>query len=162
VLKTILSYDYLWNRIRVRGGAYGAMCLFSRDGEGGFVSYRDPNLRETLAVYDELADYVAGFDADDRDMTKFLIGTMSSIDIPLSPMAKGSRNLALWLYGADADEEQAKRDAVLNVTAEDIRALAPLMRAIAENGDVCVIGNETKIAEAADVFDETSALFSGK
>ncbi|MBR0107231.1 MAG: insulinase family protein [Lachnospiraceae bacterium] len=162
VLKTILSYDYLWNRIRVRGGAYGAMCLFSRDGEGGFVSYRDPNLRETLAVYDELADYVAGFDADDRDMTKFLIGTMSSIDIPLSPMAKGSRNLALWLYGADEDEEQAKRDAVLNVTAEDIRALAPLMRAVAENGDVCVIGNETKIAEAADVFDETSALFSGK
>ena len=162
VLRTILSYDYLWTRVRVRGGAYGAMCSFSRDGEGGFVSYRDPNLEETLAVYRELPEYVADFEASDRDMTKYLIGTLSSLDIPLSPMAKGSRNLAFYLYGGDAEEEQRRRDAVLDVSAEDIRALAPLMQAVVDRADICVVGNETKINGAADVFDETSALFSGK
>ena len=162
VLRTILSYDYLWTRVRVRGGAYGAMCSFARDGEGGFVSYRDPNLAETLQVYRELPDYVAAFDAAERDMTKFLIGTLSSIDMPLSPMARGARNLAFYLYGGDAAEEQARRDALLAVSADDIRALAPLMRAIVDRADICVIGNETKIAGAADVFDEMSALFSGK
>lgn len=79
VLQVIFSYGYLWENIRVKGGAYGAMCSFSRSGMSYFTSYRDPNLMETYQIYQKAADYVAAFDADERDMTKYLIGAIAKI-----------------------------------------------------------------------------------
>lgn len=158
VLKSILSFDYLWNNIRVKGGAYGAMCGFSFDGNGYFTSYRDPNLTETNKIYDQVVDYIANFDVDDRDMTKYIIGTISGVDTPLNPAAKGGRSLASYLSDMTTMDFQRERDQILSATKEDIRALAGLVKAILADDNLCVIGNETKLQENADMFGEIKSL----
>ena len=92
ILKVILSYDYLWQNVRVKGGAYGYMSSFNRLGDGYFVSYRDPNLEKTNEIYEGITDYLRTFDVSDRDMTKYIIGTISNIDQPMNPVAKGDRS----------------------------------------------------------------------
>ena len=97
ILKVILSYDYLWQNIRVKGGAYGCMSGFNRIGEGYLVSYRDPNLEKTNEVYEGVTEYLKNFTVSDRDMTKYIIGTISNLDQPLTPVAKGDRSLNLYM-----------------------------------------------------------------
>ena len=152
VLKVILGYDYLWNAIRVKGGAYGCMCGFSYDGKGYLVSYRDPKLLETDEVYKNAADYVRSFEVTERDMTKYIIGAISPLDIPLSPMAKGSRSFGAYLCGVDEAFLQKERDEVLGATKETIRALAPIVEAVYTAGNLCVIGSEGKIEENKELF----------
>ena len=82
ILKVILSYDYLWQNIRVKGGAYGCMSSFNRIGEGYLVSYRDPHLKRTMDVYEGVVDYLKNFAVSDRDMNKYIIGTISNLDQP--------------------------------------------------------------------------------
>lgn len=89
VLDTILQYGYLWTKIRVQGGAYGAFTRFYGNGDMVFCSYRDPNLESSVKAYDDLADYLEQFDVPDREMTKYVIGTLSRIDIPLTPSLRG-------------------------------------------------------------------------
>ena len=159
VLKTILSYDYLWINVRVKGGAYGCMCGFSGvDGDAYFTSYRDPNLRETNMVYEKAVDYVKNFTADERDITKYIIGTFSSLDTPLTPQSKGKRSLSMYLAGIAEDELQKERDQVRNVTMEDIRALHKAVQAVIDAGNICVIGSEDKILENKDMFKEIRNL----
>jgi Zn-dependent M16 (insulinase) family peptidase len=159
VLKTILSYDYLWNNIRVKGGAYGCMCGFSGvDGDAYFTSYRDPNLRETNNIYEKTAEYVQNFTADERDITKYIIGTFSTLDTPLTPQSKGKRSLSMYLAGITEADLQKERDEVLNVTIDDIRALHKIVRAIFDAGNICVIGNEGKILENKDLFKDVKSL----
>lgn len=159
VLKVILSYDYLWNHIRVKGGAYGCMCGFSMDGKGYFTSYRDPNLRETDEVYQGIYDYIKGFHVDERDMTRYVIGAVSSMDTPLNPSAKGSRSFAAYICNVSYEELQREREQVLSCTPEDIQDTAGIAKAIVESGNICVVGNETKIEENKDMFMTVTALF---
>lgn len=159
VLKVILSYGYLWNNIRVKGGAYGCMCGFSRlNGNSYFASYRDPNLKETNEVYKGIYDYLKSFDADDRDMTKYVIGTISNIDRPLTPRAKGTNSLAAYMTGTTAEDLQKQRDEILGVSNDDIRGLAEVVKAILDSENICVIGNENKIEENKDLFTEVKQL----
>lgn len=159
VLKTILSYDYLWNNVRVKGGAYGCMCGFSGvDGDCYFTSFRDPNLRETNQIYEKVADYVKNFSADERDITKYIIGTFSSLDTPLTPQSKGKRSLSVYLAGITEADLQKERDEILRVTEEDIRALHKIMKAVTDAGNICVIGNESKVMENKDLFKEVKNL----
>lgn len=160
VLKLILSYDYLWINIRVKGGAYGCMSGFSLEGNGYFTSYRDPNLRETNEIYNKLYDYVKDFNVDDRDMTKYIIGTISSVDTPLNPSAKGGRSLTAYLSGITYEDIQRDRDQVLSATVEDIRNLADLVKSVIDADNICVIGNETKIEENKDLFFTTLNLMN--
>ena len=159
ILKVMLSYDYLWINIRVKGGAYGCMSGFGRSGEGYLVSYRDPNLRETNAVYEGVTDYLRNFQADERDMTKFVIGTISDLDTPLTPSIRGSRGLSAYLSGVTQEMMQKERDQVLSATVEDIRALADIVQAILDTGAFCVVGNEDRIEGAKDLFKETKNLY---
>lgn len=159
VLRTILSYDYLWNNIRVKGGAYGCMCGFSAvDGDVYFTSYRDPNLKETNAVYEGIPDYLKNFTADERDITKSIIGTISSLDTPLTPQGMGARSLSIFLSGQTYEDLLREREEIINATPEDIRALSGLIRAILDEGYICVIGNETRIEENSDMFNEVKKL----
>ncbi len=159
ILKVMLSYDYLWLNIRVKGGAYGCMSGFGRSGEGYLVSYRDPNLRETNQVYEGVVDYLRRFEADERDMTKFVIGTISDLDTPLTPSIRGSRGLSAYLSGVTQEMLQKERDQVLSATVEDIRALADIVKAVLDTGAFCVVGNEDKIEGAKDLFGETKNLY---
>ena len=147
-----MGYDYLWNQVRVKGGAYGCMSAFGRSGDSYFVSYRDPHLRVTNEVYEGVPAYLEQFDADEREMTKYIIGTVSDLDVPMNPAAQGSRSLNAYFSGITVEELQQERDEILNATPEQIRALAPLMRAILEDECICVIGNEEKIKEAKELF----------
>ena len=152
ILKVILSYEYLWVNIRVKGGAYGCMSGFGKTGDSYFVSYRDPNLRKTNEVYEGVVDYVKNFTVEDRDMTKYIIGTISEMDTPLNPSAKGSRSLGAYISKVSEEDLQKERDEVLNATQEDVRALWKIMEAIVAADNICVIGNEEKLAAEKDMF----------
>ena len=153
VLETLLRYDYFWTRIRVQGGAYGAMTQFNRNGFMVFSSYRDPNLAETLDVLDETADYVRTFDVSDREMDKFIIGTMSGVDAPMTPQMKGDIAATFHLRGITHEDRQRARDEILMAQQADIRALAPLIADAMQANVRCVLGGEEKIRENAALFD---------
>lgn len=158
ILKVILSYDYLWQNIRVKGGAYGCMSNFNRAGEGYLVSYRDPNLEKTIDVYEGVVDYLRNFTVDDRDMNKFIIGTMSNLDRPMNPAAKGSRSMNLYMNHITEDMLREEREQILNAGQEDIRALADIVKAVLDEGLICVIGNEEKIEQQKQLFEEVRVL----
>ena len=153
LLRIILSYDYLWINVRVKGGAYGCMNTFLRSGESYFVSYRDPNLSDTLDVYDRIPEYIRSFSPDERDMTKYIIGTFSALDTPMNPEAKGSRSLSAYLEGITYEQIQKERNEILNAQPEDIRRLADLVEAVLKKDSICVIGNENMIKESAGLFE---------
>lgn len=161
VLKVILSYDYLWLNIRVKGGAYGCMSGFGRSGEGYFVSYRDPNLAETNVIYENVVEYLQNFDVDERDMTKYVIGAISDIDAPLSPATKGARALSAYLSGVTDEMLRQERNEVLDASAADIRKLAGIVEAVLAGNSICAIGNDDKIEANKDMFNEVKNLYRG-
>lgn len=158
LLRIILSYDYLWINVRVKGGAYGCMNTFLRSGESYFVSYRDPNLSDTLDVYDRIPEYIKSFSPEERDMTKYIIGTFSALDTPMNPEAKGSRSLSAYLEGITYEQIQKERNEILNAQPEDIRRLADLVEAVLKKDSICVIGNENMIKESAGLFENVEKL----
>lgn len=158
LLRIILSYDYLWINVRVKGGAYGCMNTFLRSGESYFVSYRDPNLSDTLDVYDKIPEYIKSFSPDERDMTKYIIGTFSALDTPMNPEAKRSRSLSAYLEGITYEQIQKERNEILNAQPEDIRRLADLVEAVLKKDSICVIGNENMIKESAGLFENVEKL----
>ena len=160
ILKVMLSYDYLWINIRVKGGAYGCMSGIGRSGEGYFVSYRDPEVKKSDDIYLGIPAYLENFEADERTMTKYVIGTISDIDTPLTPSLQGSRGLSAWYSGVTDEMLKKEREEILNATVEDIRALAPITKAILETGAVCVVGNEDKIKADSEIFKEIKPLFA--
>ncbi len=152
ILKVIMSYDYLWQNIRVKGGAYGCMSNFNRIGEGYFVSYRDPNLKRTLDVYDGVVDYLKSFTVSERDMTKYIIGTMSGIDQPMTPASKGERSMNLYMNKVSAEMIREERNQILDAEQDDIRALYKVAEAVLQADQMCVIGGEDKIEEEKELF----------
>lgn len=158
VLKTILSFEYLWENVRVIGGAYGCMSGFDNAGISYLVSYRDPNLRVTNEVYEKLPDWLENFDADEDRMFKYVIGTIGSMDTPLSPRLEGNIALMLHLTGKTYEDIQRERKEVLNCTSEDIRRCKDYVKALLDTDAFCVIGNETNIEECKDMFEKVRKL----
>lgn len=159
VLRTILSLDYLWNRVRVQGGAYGCLAGFERNGNVYFSSYRDPNLKETIDVYKEAADYVQSFDGNEREMRKYIIGTISRLDTPLTPSMKGERATNHYLTNLTYEEIQQERAEVLATTQEHIRACAPIIADTMQQNYICTLGNEEKIKQNKELFNHLVDLF---
>ena len=159
VLKTILSYDYLWNNIRVRGGAYGAFFNISRDGNVFLGSYRDPNLIETLNTYNNIPEYLKTFDVDEREMRKYIIGTISRLDTPYSTSIKGEIATARYLKNINYEELQKERIEILNSNRQDIRNATRLMKDILKKNYLCVLGNENKISDNKEIFNNLVNLF---
>ncbi|MBR3624445.1 MAG: insulinase family protein, partial [Selenomonadaceae bacterium] len=160
ILETILRYDYFWTNIRVKGGAYGAFASFKRDGTLYFGSYRDPNLKETIRIFDATKDYLANFNVTDREMDKFIIGTFASIDIPLTPKLKGDAATMCYFRGVSYDDRQKSRNEILSARQEDIRALSNLVGDAMKQNNICVFGNEEILKENSDVFKEMSTVMS--
>ncbi|KGN01527.1 peptidase M16 [Clostridium novyi A str. 4570] len=159
VLKVIESLDYLWNNIRVIGGAYGAFASFGRSGNMFFGSYRDPNIKESLNVYDKAYEYLRNFDADSREMTKYIIGTISSLDTPLTPSLKSERAISYYLSNITKEDIQKERDEVLSCTKEDIREFANMIKDCMDQNYICVLGNSIKIKENKELFNELVDVF---
>lgn len=158
ILKVILSYDYLWQNVRVKGGAYGCMSNFNRVGNGYFVSYRDPNLEKTNEIYEGITEYLRTFDVDERDMTKYIIGTISNMDIPMTPMTKGERSMNLYMNHVSREMIEQERREVLTAGIPEIRALADIVAAVLKSKDLCVVGSEEKIEANKEMFGEIKNL----
>lgn len=158
-LKVILGYEYLWTNIRVKGGAYGCMCDFGSIGDSYFVSYRDPNLKKTVDVFEKIGDYLRNFTADEKTMTKYIIGAISDLDTPLTPFSKGARSSGAYMTNRDIKKIQQERDELLNCTQEDIRKLANYIDTVIHEGAVCVVGNGQSIEENKEMFQKIEPLF---
>lgn len=158
VMETILRYEYLWKKIRVLGGAYGAFTQFLRDGTAILCSYRDPNLSETIKAYEELPTYLENLTLSDREMTKYVIGTMAADEIQLTPSMKGERAMVHYLSGNTRESRMKIRDEIINCQVEDIRKLAPLVDSVIKDPYICVMGSEDKIQKDKDLFDTVRSL----
>ena len=158
VLKVIFSYDYLWINVRVKGGAYGCMSGSYRNGDMYMVSYRDPNLRKTNDIYENAADYLEHFDVSDRDMVKFIIGTIGDIDTPMNPAAKGTRSFGAYICNTDYESLKKERGQVLDCNVERIRELAPLVRCAMDENYFCVVGSSKEINKESELFDKIQPL----
>lgn len=159
VLRVMMGYDYLWNNVRVKGGAYGCMSSFMRNGDCFFVSYRDPNLQKTIDVYENTGEYLRNFVADERTLTQYIIGTISEVDAPLSPAAYGAYCLNAYLSDVTEEMIQKDREEILNVTEKDIQKLAEYVDAFLEEKCICVVGTTPKIEESKELFTTVDSLF---
>ncbi len=153
VLETILRYDYLWTKIRVQGGAYGAFARFDRNGNMVFGSYRDPNLTETLETYDQISFYLEELTLSERDMVKYIIGTMSQLDMPLTSQQKGEFNENCHWRKISREERQKERDEILATKPQHIKALAQMINAAMAENHLCVMGNEATLRAAKERFE---------
>ncbi len=158
ILKVFLSYQYLWINVRVKGGAYGCYGGFTKSGLMYLLSYRDPNIRETEEIYHGVPEAISALDLDERSLTQLIIGAVSDLDLPMSPLGDALKSLACLLSGVTDADLQQERDEVLNATPEDLRALADLTEAFLENSRLVVVGNGTKVKECADMFDRLENL----
>ncbi len=159
VLKVMMGYDYLWNQVRVKGGAYGCMCGFYRNGDGYFVSYRDPNLKKTVDVYEQAAEYIQNVKLDERTVTQFIIGAISELDTPMTPATRGIYSLGGYMTGLSMERVQRERDELLAVTKEELQGLCRYVRAFMEDECLCVVGNGEKIKEDEGMFLQVEQLF---
>ena len=158
-LRVMLEFDYLWTNVRVKNGAYGCMCGFGRSGESYFVSYRDPNLKKTIDIYERAAQAVASFDADERTVTQFVIGAVSELDKPLTPASYGLLSLGAYMTGVTQEMLDRERAELLSTTKEDIRGLSKYIESFLSDEYLCVVGSAERIREAEDVFEHTEHLF---
>ncbi len=159
VLKVLMGYEYLWMNVRVKGGAYGCMCSFGRTGESYFVSYRDPNLKKTLEVYEKAAEAIAGYEADERTVTQYIIGAISDLDMPMNPAAKGLFGLSAYMTGLNYEFLQREREEILSADAAQIRGLADYIRAFMEDDFLCVVGNAGRLKSEEKLFMKLENLF---
>lgn len=160
VLKSIASLDYLWNNVRVLGGAYGAFATLGRSGNMVLASYRDPNLKETLDIYDNMQEYFKNFNVDDREMTKYIIGTISNLDTPLTPSIKLDKGISLYMSGITNDDIQKERDEVLSTNPEKIREFSKMLEDLMNQNSICVLGNESKLKKNKDLFKDLVDIFN--
>lgn len=159
VLKVIANYTYLWNKVRVQGGAYGCFSSFQRNGNMFFASYRDPNLKDTLKVYDDAGKFIKNFDAGEREMRKYIIGATSDLDYPLTPSMQGERATENYMKGIKYEDVQKEREDVLNTDVKQIREYGNLIEDAMKKNYICVLGNEDKIKQDKDLFNELTNVF---
>ena len=152
VLDQVLSTDWLQSRIRVIGGAYGGYSSINSNGFITFNSYRDPNLRETLDNYQKTVDYLVNFEADDLSMARYIIGTIASIDQPMTTSQKGDLAVTLYFSKRRQEDLQHDRNSILTTRPEDIRGFAKMIRDVLAQHAFCVYGNEAKIRSEEKLF----------
>ena len=136
------------------------MSNFRRTGDSFLVSYRDPHLARTLEVFRGTPEYLRSFSADEREMTKYIIGTISELDVPLNPSAKGALALNAWMGGLTRQDLQQERDQILQAQTEDIRALADLIQAVLDQENICVVGSEAAIEQNRNILKQVEPLVS--
>jgi presequence protease len=154
VLNQIISTEWLQNQVRVIGGAYGGFSSFSPYGAAYFMSYRDPNLTETLHNYDSTTAFLENFNAGETAMTRFIIGTIARLDQPKNASQKGRTAMQCFFEKTTADMLRKERKEILSTTAKDIREMKKMVGDILARNTWCVYGNEAKIRENSRLFRE--------
>jgi len=147
VLEKIIGSDYLWTRIRLEGGAYGGGCSFSRRGLFYLYSYRDPNAEKTFKAYQEIPLYLKNMEFSERELRKYIIGTINILDRPLKLSQIMDKILKRKLSLISDEKRQAERDAVLNVNKNDISEFSEMFEEGFKNSVVCSFGSESVLKE---------------
>lgn len=158
VLRHILNYDYLWNSIRVKGGAYTAGLTINKYGEVGFWSYRDPNLKNTLENYFNVGTYIKNINFDDKTLNKYIIGTLNAFDQLLSPAEKAAISLSNKLTDSDTNLFDKLVSEIKNTTVDDLRMLANLFDNRENNSYKCIIGSKEIIEANKNLFSSIKEL----
>ncbi|MCR5718980.1 MAG: insulinase family protein [Lachnospiraceae bacterium] len=158
VLKVMMGYEYLWMNVRVKGGAYGCMNAFTRNGSIFFVSYRDPHLKNTIKVFDNAYEAIENFEADERVMTQYIIGAVGTLDVPLTPALNGSRGYGAYMTGLTDSMVQKERDEVIGCTVSDIRKLSKPVKEALEDNALCVVGSALKLKDNKELFSSLTNL----
>lgn len=152
VLETVLRYEYLWTKIRIQGGAYGASAVFDRNGSMYFASYRDPKLAESLEAYRGLPDWLESLDLPERELTKYIIGTISAADVPLTNSMRLSQTALAHIKGVPQEMRQQTRDEILNLVNDDLRKLGQVVRDTLSDNYLCVVGGSGSIEANKELF----------
>lgn len=158
MLKTVLSMDYLWSKVRVQNGAYGCFCDFRRSGNMFFVSYRDPNIDQTLELYKEIPSYLEVLQLSDRELLQYLIGTISQMDFPFTPATEGKTAQTYYLMGIKEHQLQQSRDELFATTNETLKQFAPLVKECLEKEYYCVFGNAQNVENAQTEFKDQTIV----
>ena len=158
VLRHILSLDYLWNNVRVKNGAYGSGVIFNAFGDFNLWSYRDPNLTETLEIYYNINNYVANIDADEKDLNKYIIGTLNSLDVLMSPSSQAAYSLNKYITNSPFEVYDKLVNEIKNTTVEDLRKLAIEFENMKSKAYTCVLGSKEKVLENKQLFNKTIEL----
>lgn len=158
VVRNILSTDYLWNEVRLKGGAYGSFCAFGRNGDSFFTSYRDPKLKNSLSVYRNAVDYIAKYKQPSKAIERFIITTIGDLDAPLTPSTTFAKACGMAFTGLTNEDLQKERDEILSTDAESIRKASMVIKAIVDENALCVVGGESKINSEGDDFDRIVPL----
>ncbi len=152
VLSHILTYDYLWNTIRAKGGAYGTGCTVNLFGDVGVYSYRDPNLNDTVTAFKNIEEYLKAFSANEREMTKYIVGAVAASDRPKSPLVKAMRADGDYFANISQELRNRIRSEMLETTAADIKNLSSFMGKLMDENILCAFSSKTKIEENKHLF----------
>jgi len=159
VASKFLRAGYLWERVRVQGGAYGASCAYSRlSGNLVFASYRDPNVSRTLNAYAGVGPYLTALNLDPAELEKSIIGSIGDIDHYMLPDAKGFTALARELTGEDEEYRQASREAVLGASQKDFAAFGEAVNAVMQDGPVVIAGGREGLEKSGLDLSLTKVL----
>ncbi len=158
VLKHLLNTDYLWQNVRVLGGAYGVGARFERTGAAVMVSYRDPNLDETYNCYRSVIDYINSLEMDERTFRQFVIGALNTLVRPRPAYIKGLSQIGRELAGVTAEDAERVREQIISATLDDIKALVPYLESWLAGATETVIGGEQKIRQSAIRFEIVKPL----
>lgn len=160
VAQRVLSYDYLWNEVRVKGGAYGVGFRHTHSGLRQFWSYRDPGIDATLERYDRTAEWLAAWQTNDEDLSGYVVATVAKHDAPVKPRQLARRQDTLRFVGKDQAWRDEVRKAELSITAEGLRSLAKSIACFAQQRTVCVFAPREAIEASNVVFDEVIDLMA--
>jgi Zn-dependent M16 (insulinase) family peptidase len=158
VLEKIINSEYLWNEVRVKGGAYGVNVTISDAGSVLFTSNDDPNLKETLEAFDHTVTFLKNFKATEKEMTNYIIGAIGNVNLDMEPGTKGVAADGMYFNGITKEDILKQYKEMLNTTEEDISNYAEMIENILQQNYHCVIGSEEKINENKDQFDSIKSL----
>jgi len=147
----IISLCYLWNRVRVQGGAYGSGMRVTPAGGIDCYSYRDPSPDKTLTAYSEMGTFLRGLAQSGEDIEKFVISTVSGTDPLVSPRDAGSMADTRYFNGISYEEEKNNRSRMLNTTKEDLARFADVLDEFVKKSAVCVVGHTAALKECGEL-----------
>lgn len=153
VLASALSFDYLWNEVRVKGGAYGVGFRRTPEGFGRFYSFRDPAVDPTIERFDAAGSWLASFDPSEEEMEGYIVSTVASHDAPAKPRQVARRQDAQFFCEKPVGYRERLRAEKLATTPEKLRACSAVLDEVARRGSVCVFGGEEVVRASAEEFD---------
>jgi presequence protease len=154
VLSNIINGAYIWNKVRELGGAYGGAFRISSTGKAEFISWRDPNLKETMDIFNKSGEFIKYYALSDKDLTDYIISTIGGLDKPMSPSEKGKTSDLCFFSGLTQAIIQNQRDEILSTTVQDIKSFGDMLSKITAQNEFCIFGSKTKIMDNKGIFNK--------